>query len=66
MVQAYHQFGQTLEREQEREGKIEKMMGTRGTSPKTATDNTTTTSMAEKAGNTVSAGDNRAYSDERS
>jgi len=39
------------------------MTGTREISPKTVTNNATTISMVEKAGNTFSAGDNRACSD---
>ena len=45
------------------------MMRTEEISPQaagTATSNTMTTSMAKKAENTSSAGDNRAYSDKRS
>ena len=39
------------------------MTGTREISPKTVTNNATTISMVEEAGNAFSAGDNRACSD---
>jgi len=39
------------------------MTETRGISPKTATSNATTISVAKEVGNAFSAGDNRAYSD---
>ena len=53
--------------EQEREGKIEGATRTGGSSFQTAgavTNNTTTISMAKKAGNATSAGDNSVHSAE--
>jgi len=52
-----------LEEEQERGGKIEGTTGARGTSPTTAIDNATITSVAEEARNASSVGNNRACSD---
>ena len=58
-----------MEGEQERGGKIEGIMRAEGISPQTAgtkTSDATTTSVAEEAGNALSAGDNRASSNRRS
>ena len=58
-----------MEGKQKGRRKIEGIIRTEGSSPQTAgtaTSNTMTTSVTKKARNTISAGNNRAHSDERS